>query len=86
LESLRRLYSLEDLGLGCLNVRDWLLLVSSANFIVVGKPIRVEKTENPSAEQVLQLHTIYLEKLQELYEKYKDVYHKDRIRDLTFVQ
>jgi 2-acylglycerol O-acyltransferase 2 len=54
--------------------------------MIVGKPIRVEKIDNPSAEQVLKLHTLYLEKLKALYDNYKDVYHKDRIRDLTFVK
>ena len=54
--------------------------------ILVGKPIHVEKVDKPSNEQILKLHTLYLEKLQELYEKYKDVYHKDRIRDLAFVK
>ena len=54
--------------------------------ITVGRPISVEKVDNPSDEQILKLHSMYLERLQELYEKYKDIHHKDRIRDLKFVK
>lgn len=38
---------------------------------VVGAPIVVEKIENPTQEQIDELHEIYVEKLNELFEEHK---------------
>ncbi|ETN69683.1 diacylglycerol acyltransferase [Necator americanus] len=38
---------------------------------VVGVPIPVERTVNPSQQQIDELHQIYIEKLDELFEKHK---------------
>ncbi len=51
----------------------------------MGKPIPVEKVDTPTSEQILDLHAIYLKELQDLYDRYKDEFHKDRKRELSFV-
>ena len=42
--------------------------------VVVGKPIPVEKIENPSNDQIESLHTKYVEELQNLYNEYNPIY------------
>lgn len=39
--------------------------------IVFGEPIEVDKNENPTEEEIDRLHSLFLEKLVELFEKYK---------------
>ncbi|PIO63776.1 diacylglycerol acyltransferase [Teladorsagia circumcincta] len=41
---------------------------------VVGAPIPVKKTENPTQEQIDELHEIYIEKLNSLFEEHKQRY------------
>lgn len=41
---------------------------------VVGAPIPVEKVENPTKEQIDELHTIYCQKLTELFDEHKEKY------------
>ncbi|KXN66479.1 diacylglycerol acyltransferase, partial [Conidiobolus coronatus NRRL 28638] len=40
--------------------------------IVVGKPINVEKVDNPTDEQIKELHSKYCGELEALYNQYKD--------------
>ena len=42
--------------------------------LVVGEPINVEKIEEPTSEQIENLHAKYVEELQKLYDKYNPVY------------
>ncbi len=42
--------------------------------VVIGKPIRVEKIESPSREQIEAMHAKYVEALKELYETYNPIY------------
>ena len=42
--------------------------------VVVGEPIPVEKVEEPSQEQIDQLHDKYTEALKGLFDKYKGQY------------
>ncbi len=42
--------------------------------VVVGKPIEVAKVENPTSDDILGLHSKYIETLKELYEKYNPIY------------
>merc|ERR550532_3278729 len=42
--------------------------------IVVGKPMTVEKVEEPSSEEIENLHAKYVEGLQKLYNEYNPVY------------
>ncbi len=52
---------------------------------VVGQPIDTTKAEEPTAEQVDEVHERYMKSLEALYNKYKDVYAKDRRREMRFV-
>ena len=42
--------------------------------VVVGKPLFVEKVENPSKEQIENLHENYVQELTKLYEEYNPKY------------
>jgi len=42
--------------------------------VVIGKPIRVEKIENPTSEDILSMHKKYKEALQELYDEHNPKY------------
>ncbi|KAI8334803.1 diacylglycerol acyltransferase [Chlamydoabsidia padenii] len=57
--------------------------------IVVGKPIPMPKLEKdqvePTADQVLEVQEQYIKALTGLYDKYKDMYAKDRQQDLEIV-
>eukprot|EP01117_Protostelium_nocturnum_P000708 TRINITY_DN1085_c0_g2_i1.p1 TRINITY_DN1085_c0_g2~~TRINITY_DN1085_c0_g2_i1.p1 ORF type:complete len:289 (+),score=113.45 TRINITY_DN1085_c0_g2_i1:222-1088(+) len=50
---------------------------------VFGKPIKCEKIENPSDEQVNKIQELYIDELMRIYDKYKDVYAPDRKSDLS---
>ncbi|KAG0170942.1 diacylglycerol O-acyltransferase 1 [Apophysomyces sp. BC1034] len=56
---------------------------------VVGKPIDVPKLEKdqtePTQEQLLAVQAEYIQELQDIYNKYKDTYAKDRKRELRIV-
>ncbi|KAI8051102.1 diacylglycerol acyltransferase [Syncephalis plumigaleata] len=53
---------------------------------VIGSPIQVQQCDAPTMEQVLAVQQQYIAGLQAIYDKYKDVYAKDRIRDLRIVE
>ena len=42
--------------------------------VVIGKPVPVPKTPNPTAEDILSMHKKYVEALQELYDTYNPIY------------
>lgn len=42
--------------------------------VVTGAPIRVDKVENPTTDQILALQSKYMEALHALYEKYNPIY------------
>lgn len=44
------------------------------NFILVGKPIPVEKKENPTNEEITALHTKFTQELVNLFDEYKYKY------------
>lgn len=56
---------------------------------VVGKPIPVPKLEadqkEPTHEQLVAVQEEYIKGLEAIYNKYKDVYAKDRKQDLRIV-
>ncbi|KAG1522010.1 hypothetical protein G6F52_006228 [Rhizopus delemar] len=56
---------------------------------VVGKPIPVPKLKagetEPTEEQLLSTQALYIEELKCIYDKYKDIYAKDRKQDLRIV-
>ncbi|RUS17404.1 hypothetical protein BC937DRAFT_90012, partial [Endogone sp. FLAS-F59071] len=52
----------------------------------VGKPIYLPKNENPTEEELLAAQKLYIDELQRVYDTYKDVYAKDRKRDLQIIE
>lgn len=52
---------------------------------VVGKPIRVEKNKNPSLEEIEKVQEEYIAELIAIWEKYKDVYARNRKSELTLI-
>ncbi|RUS34772.1 diacylglycerol acyltransferase-domain-containing protein [Jimgerdemannia flammicorona] len=54
--------------------------------LIVGRPIDLVKTANPTEEEVLAAQKLYIDELQNIYDKYKDVYAKDRKRDMTIIE
>jgi 2-acylglycerol O-acyltransferase 2 len=62
-----------------------LLIVS----FLVGKPIAVpplpEGESEPSEQQLHQVQALYIESLQAIYDKYKDTYAKDRIKEMSII-
>ena len=50
----------------------------------VGKPIPVIKTENPTEEQIEEVHSAYVQALKELYEEYNPIYGDPKIQ-LNFI-
>ncbi|ORZ23976.1 diacylglycerol acyltransferase type 2A [Absidia repens] len=57
--------------------------------IIVGRPIAVPKLEKdqaePTKEQLLEVQERYIKELIDIYDKYKDVYSKDRHQDLEII-
>ncbi len=52
----------------------------------VGAPISVDRTVDPSREQVNALHATYCAALRELYDQHKEQYAPNRKRDMCFVR
>jgi len=52
---------------------------------VVGQPIRVEKKEKPSVEDLEVLHQLYMDELSKLFEEHKTNYGVDKDTHLTFI-
>lgn len=51
----------------------------------VGRPIRVEKNDKPTAEELDALHQLYMEELSQLFEEHKGNYGVDKDMHLNFV-
>ena len=49
-------------------------------FFSVGKPIPVNKTENPTEVQIEEVHSTYVQALKELYEEYNPIYGDPKIQ------
>ncbi|KAJ3043424.1 Diacylglycerol O-acyltransferase 2 [Rhizophlyctis rosea] len=52
---------------------------------VVGAPIDVKKTQNPTDEYINEIHAQYVKSLQELYDAHKDRFAKNRKKDLRIL-
>lgn len=50
---------------------------------LVGAPIPVKKVENPSEEQINELHSKYVRKLKELFEEHRDACGESRDTELV---
>ena len=53
---------------------------------IVGKPIEVKKIENPTEEQLRAVQEKYIEELYNIWNQHKDIYAKNRVRELTLVE
>lgn len=51
----------------------------------VGRPIKVEKKEKPTAEELDVLHQLYMDELSDLFEEHKGNYGVDKDTHLNFV-
>eukprot|EP00746_Dinoflagellata_sp_MGD_P034307 gnl/MRDRNA2_/MRDRNA2_181958_c0_seq1.p1 gnl/MRDRNA2_/MRDRNA2_181958_c0~~gnl/MRDRNA2_/MRDRNA2_181958_c0_seq1.p1 ORF type:complete len:211 (-),score=37.39 gnl/MRDRNA2_/MRDRNA2_181958_c0_seq1:107-658(-) len=49
---------------------------------VVGKPIHLERVDNPSQEQIDNAHSLYVEELKRVHDEWKDVYAMERQKAL----
>ena len=38
---------------------------------VIGKPIKIQQVDNPSLQHILEIHKLYVERLQDLYDRWK---------------
>lgn len=58
-------------------------------FAIAGNPIAVPELEEgqtePTEEQLLSTQELYIKELQSIYDKYKDIYAKDRKHDLEII-
>ncbi|RUP49379.1 diacylglycerol acyltransferase-domain-containing protein [Jimgerdemannia flammicorona] len=73
-------------GRGMFNYDLGLLPHRRAIHTIVGHPIDLVKTANPTEEEVLAAQKLYIDELQNIYDKYKNVYAKDRKRDMTIIE
>ncbi|KAG0011135.1 diacylglycerol O-acyltransferase 1 [Entomortierella chlamydospora] len=56
-------------------------------FIVIGKPIHVEKVEgSPTLEQLKELQNKYIDEVMDIWERYKDQYAPGRTRELQIIE
>lgn len=53
--------------------------------VVIGEPIRVEQTENPTAEQIEELKEKYITALRQLYDKWQPRLEPEGARPLIIV-
>jgi 2-acylglycerol O-acyltransferase 2 len=56
-------------------------------YIVIGKPIHVEKVEGaPTTEQLDALQKQYIDELLAIWERYRDKYAPDRTQELQIIE
>ena len=48
--------------------------------VVVGKPLEVAKVENPSREEIADLHARYVQAVTDLYQEYNPIYGDENIK------
>lgn len=53
---------------------------------VIGRPIKVEQCLNPTTEQIHEVQKLYIDELVRIWDKYKDLYAKNRTKELTLVE
>jgi 2-acylglycerol O-acyltransferase 2 len=56
---------------------------------IVGKPIAVPKLlegeDEPTEEQLQEVQAQYIKSLKAIYDKYKDIYAKDRVKEMSII-
>nr|AQX34626.1 diacylglycerol acyltransferase [Mortierella alpina] len=73
-------------GRGVFNYEFGLLPRRKPVYIVVGKPIHVDKVENPTVEQMQKLQSIYIDEVLNIWERYKDKYAAGRTQELCIIE
>lgn len=61
------------------------LKLSVLSFSAVGRPIKVEKKQKPTPEELDALHQLYMDELSELFEEHKGNFGVDKDTHLNFV-
>ncbi|KAG0256670.1 diacylglycerol O-acyltransferase 1 [Mortierella polycephala] len=75
------------IGRGIFNYEFGLLPKRKPVFIVIGKPIHVEKVEGaPTTEQLQDLQKQYIDELLAIWDRYKDKYAVGRVQELQIVE
>ncbi|KAJ7623639.1 DAGAT-domain-containing protein [Roridomyces roridus] len=72
-------------GRGLLNYNLGLMPYRRQIVAVIGHPIHVTQTENPSVEEVRAVQKQYIEELERIWHTYKDVFAKTRTRELSII-
>ncbi|KAJ7102983.1 DAGAT-domain-containing protein [Mycena crocata] len=72
-------------GRGLLNYNLGLMPYRRQIVAVIGRPIHVTQTENPSLEEVMRMQKLYIEELERIWNTYKDVFAKARVRELSII-
>ncbi|KAH8551968.1 diacylglycerol acyltransferase type 2A [Umbelopsis sp. PMI_123] len=75
-------------GRGVFNYDIGLLPHRHPIYTIVGKPIPVPSVKDGRTkdEIVKELHDTYMQAVQDIYDRYKDIYAKDRVKELEFVE
>ncbi|KAI1315796.1 diacylglycerol O-acyltransferase 1 [Mortierella claussenii] len=73
-------------GRGIFNYEIGLLPRRKPIYIVIGKPIHVEKCENPTTEQLQALQKQYIDALLGIWDQYKDRYAPNRTQELQLIE
>ncbi|KAF7317850.1 Diacylglycerol o-acyltransferase [Mycena kentingensis (nom. inval.)] len=72
-------------GRGLLNYNLGLMPYRRQIVAVIGRPIPVTRTENPTLEEVMAVQKLYIEELERIWHTYKDVFAKTRTRELHII-
>ena len=48
--------------------------------VVIGSPIKVDRVESPTKEEIESMHAKYVEELQKLYKKYNPIYGNKNVK------
>ncbi|KAJ7282078.1 DAGAT-domain-containing protein [Mycena rebaudengoi] len=72
-------------GRGLLNYNIGLMPYRRQIVAVIGRPIHVEQTENPSLDEVMAVQKQYIEELTRIWNTYKDLFAKARTRELSII-
>ncbi|KAL7421259.1 diacylglycerol O-acyltransferase 1 [Cryptotrichosporon argae] len=73
-------------GRGLFNYNYGLMPFRHPIVTVIGSPIHVERDPNPTDETVQAMQKLYIDELLRIWDKYKDIYAKNRTRELTIVE
>eukprot|EP01083_Nonionella_stella_P093417 261797_1 len=52
----------------------WILPQRKPLHTVIGRPIKIKQMDKPSLQEILRVHTVYMERLQDLYDRHKHLY------------